>query len=80
MNIFFENQIKSNQYLLNVLFGRKTQTTAVGKKDYISRMDTVTISDTAVSEAKTHGDCFIGILYEISGISADIRGYRIEAE
>jgi hypothetical protein len=47
MNIFFENQIRSNQYLLNVLLGRKTQKTAVRKKDYNSRMDTVSISDTA---------------------------------
>jgi hypothetical protein len=61
MNIFFENKIKSNQYLLNVLLGRKTQTTGVGKKDYNSRMDTVTISDAAremstrsVSAGRTH--------------------------
>jgi hypothetical protein len=47
MNIYLENKIKSNQYLLDVLFGSKTQTAHVGKKDYINRMDTVTISDSA---------------------------------
>lgn len=46
MNIFLDNQIRSNETLLNVLFGKKTQKTKVSQNiGSKSRMDTATISE-----------------------------------
>ncbi len=47
MNIFLNNQIRRNQTLLDIMFGRKVQNTKTNKNMQSGRRDTVTISSEA---------------------------------